>query len=273
MKNIGFIYFTNTFSLKASLLIFLLSACFAQASPTKEINLKANGKYIRSYYLQLMKKPFIQNGKKKALIIGDSHAQDFLNAVHENGYLSKYQVSTRYIPTRCQIFLGAGLAKNITSNDKALCNNSDNLQHAKKQIREADLIIFAAKWRDWSANSLPQTIKNLHLSPSQKLIIIGTKSFGRYISSQYINLSKADLLKIRIAIDKGQSTINAKMEAALRKDIFVNLQSTICHSPDTCPLFTDHGQPISIDGGHLTKEGARYIGKKLFNHPILAKYK
>ncbi len=233
-------------------------------------DLKENGKYIRTYYLQLMKKPFVANGKKKALIIGDSHAQDFLNGIHENGYLSQYQISTRYIPTRCQIYLGLDYAKHLLPKDKTLCAQSDSLRLAEKQIAEADLVILSSKWRDWSARALPQTIKNLKLSEKQKLIVIGTKSFGRYLPKQYAHLSKQDLMSLRTPVDKDQSSINNNMIATLDKDIFINLHKIVCGSTDTCPVFTNNLKPISIDGGHLTKDGARFIGEKLFTHSQLA---
>jgi hypothetical protein len=249
--------------------LFSLSV-YAESAP---IDLKSNAKYIRSYYLQLMKKPFISNGKKKILIIGDSHAQDFLNGVHENGYLTQYQISTRYIPTRCQIYLGNIYTKFIKPEDKALCAKSDNLLLAKKQIAEADVVILSSKWRDWSAKALPQTIKNLKLSKKQKLIVIGTKSGGRYEPNKYSHLSREALLHSRTKVDKGQDTINNKMKSTLDKSIFVNLQQVVCGSSNTCPVFTNHLQPISIDGGHLTKEGARYVGEKLFHHSLLASIK
>ncbi|MEE9444469.1 MAG: SGNH hydrolase domain-containing protein [Cocleimonas sp.] len=237
------------------------------------VDLKANGKYIRTLYLQLMKKPFVANRKKKALIIGDSHAQDFLNGVYENGYLSQYQISTRYIPTRCQIYLGHEYAKHLLPKDKVLCAKSDSLLQAQKQIAEADLVILSSKWRGWAAKALPQTIKNLKLSSKQKLIVIGTKSFGRYLPNQYTHLSKNALLSLRSHVDKDQNSINSVMTATLSKNIFVNVHQIVCGTSNTCPIFTDKLQPISIDGGHLTKDGARYVGKKLFKHALLASIK
>ena len=37
-----------------------------------------------------------------------------------------------------------------------------------------------------------------------------------------------------------------------------------------CPVFTNEGKLISFDGGHLTKEGAQFVGEKLFVSPALA---
>ena len=254
--------------------VFLtLSTCVSASADISKADKKSNGNYIRSYYLQLMKKPFIEDDKKKALIIGDSHAQDFLNSVHENGYLSQYQISTRYIPTRCQIYLGSHYDKLVEPNDRLLCNKSDSLSLAQEQIAQADLIILSSKWRDWSAKALPQTIKNMKLSPKQKLLVIGTKSFGRYDAKKYSHLSKDALLQSRAQIDKDQSHMNNAMALLLNKDIFVNLHKIVCGNSESCPVFTDTLKPISIDGGHLTKEGALFVGKKLFTNRLLSQLK
>lgn len=254
----------------ASLLLSFSVSTHADLSKAER---KSNGNYIRSYFLQLMKKPFVESKKRKALIIGDSHAQDFLNSVHENGYLSQYQISTRYIPTRCQIYLGSNYDKFVAPADRLLCEKSDSLLLAREQIAQADLVILSSKWRDWSAKALPQTIKNLKLLANQKLLVIGTKSFGRYDPKKYSNLSKEALRQIRAPIDENQIHINSAMASSLSTDIFVNLHKIVCGDTESCPVFTGTLKPISVDGGHLTKDGARFVGKKLFNSKLLAQLK
>ena len=76
--------------------LFLLSAATfstlsnAQASDARADILQAadkekSGKYVRTRFLNQMKKPFSPSDKrKKMLIIGDSHAQDFYNSMLEN---------------------------------------------------------------------------------------------------------------------------------------------------------------------------------------------
>ena len=164
------------------LISFQHSLVSAQEYPNHPNNNHSEtGEYIRKAFLDHLKKPFNSDYKfdpsykKKVLIIGDSHAQDFLNGVIENNFLSQYQLSTRYIPTRCQIYLSNNMARYLKSSDKNLCKNSDNLLKAKAQIEQADILILVASWRKWSALALPQTIENLRLSPSQKLLIIGGK--------------------------------------------------------------------------------------------------
>jgi len=267
------------FATSAILLFGLLTASVshAETSNTKTIakllkasNIKANGEYMRSHFLSLMKQPFDQNdNKKKALIIGDSYAQDFFNSVSENHYLKHYQIRTRYIPVRCQIFLGAQSARLINPKDQDFCDKSDTLKKAKQQIAETDLIIFVASWKEWSAKHLAQTIKNLAIKPQQKIVVVGKKSYGRVAIKKYLGMPDKELKSIRNIVDKGQMEVNKILKESLAKNTFIDQHEMVCGKEETCQLFTDKMELISFDGGHLTKEGARYTGKILFQNPIL----
>ncbi len=233
-------------------------------------NKSANSQYMRQGFLSWMKVPFDQNDhRKKALIIGDSYAQDFFNSVLENNYLNHYQIRTRYIPVRCQIFLGNDFSRMIDQKDYAFCEKADNLIKAKEQIFESNLIILVASWKQWSANQLAQTIKNLGLSPQQKLVVIGKKSYGRILINQYLTMSDKELKLIRNHVDEKQMGINEILKNSLAKNVFIDQHEMVCGTVETCPLFTNMMELISFDGGHLTKGGARYTGRILFQHSIL----
>jgi len=241
-----------------------------RAELLKIADTKKSGEYVRKRFLEKIKKPFNATSKKKALIIGDSHAQDFFNIVLENGYLQNYQISTRYIPTRCQIYLGENRARHIKPKDKVLCSKSDNLSQAKKQITEADLIILAASWKEWTVKELPQTIDNLGLRSQQKLLIIGRKNFGKISIRHYLRLPEDKLRGLRNQVDTHQNKINGIMNKTLDKSQFVDIHGLICGTSSTsCPVFTNDLKLISFDGGHLTKDGAQYVGKILFQTPLL----
>lgn len=236
----------------------------------KVADVKKSGAYVRTRFLKIMKKPFTSEGKKKALIIGDSHAQDFLNSVLESDQLQNYQISTRYIPTRCQIFLGENMDRFIEPKDKALCEESDNLSQAKKQIEEADVVVLAANWKEWSAKILPSTIKNLELAPEQKLFVIGRKSFGKVKIRKYLRMPEDKLGTLRNKVESHHNLINNIMSKTLSDEVFINLHSLVCGESSDCPVFTSDLKLISFDGGHLTKDGARYVGKIIFKHSKLA---
>jgi len=230
----------------------------------KAADKKASGEYVRTNFLQIMKKPFDQTTKKKALIIGDSHAQDFLNAMIENKFLSDYQTSTRYIPVRCQIVFTNNATEHIAAKDKSFCAKSDTLTKAKEQIEAADLIILVASWKKWSIEYLPETIAKLDLRPAQKLFVVGRKSFGKISIRKYLRMSAEELIGLRNQPEAHHLEINELMRQTLDKSVFVDLHQKVCGASNDCPVFTPDLKLISFDGGHLTKDGAKYVGEILF---------
>lgn len=233
---------------------------------------EASGQYTRERFLTLHKKPFdVADARKKALIIGDSHAQDFLNGVLENGYLANYQIRTRYIPFRCQVFWGEEGKQYIQSKDKALCDSSDNLQQAKAQIGEADLVILVSRWQEWAAKMLPKTLQALELRPDQRLVVVGRKDFGKIAIRKYLGMPEEALRTVANQVIASNLAINDIIHKAVGDAVFVDQHKLICGTGPTCRLFTDDLQLISFDGGHLTQAGAKHVGKLLFEGSLLGK--
>lgn len=232
---------------------------------------KSGGEYTRQRFVAVQKKPFDgADTRKKLLLLGDSHAQDFLNSMLENGYLAQYQIRTRHIPTACQPVMPKQAGEFIQTKDSALCAESDNLASAKQQLAEADVVILAARWQEWAAKLLPETIQQLALRPEQRLVVVGAKDFGRLSLRNYLKMSDDDLLALRNKPDPVPASINRLLRGALGDEVFVDTQRLVC-GEGNCRLFTDELQLISYDGGHLTPEGAKYVGKLLFEGSVLGK--
>ncbi|MGB0846298.1 MAG: SGNH hydrolase domain-containing protein [Thiolinea sp.] len=254
---------------------FLVSANTTQADiradMMKAADNKTSGEYVRARFLKQMKKPFSAgNNRKKALIIGDSHAQDFYNAVLENRALANYEITTRYIPTVCQMYLGnEDINRLREARHRNICAKSDSLEQAKPQIAEADLIILTSNWKDWSAQRLPESIRNLGLKSNQKLVVIGRKSFGKLNIRKYLRMPESKLRGLRNDVDAKQSQINTIMRRNLPANIFIDQQKLVCGDERSCPLFTDDLRLITFDGGHFTPQGAQHVGRILFNSPQL----
>ncbi|HPE60676.1 MAG: hypothetical protein KDI15_09305 [Thiothrix sp.] len=227
--------------------------------------------YVRSHFLRLAKKPFNPGDKRsKALIIGDGHAQDFLNSVIENGLLPHYQIRTRHIPARCQPYLGPENPRSfIQPRDTAFCAGSDSLEQARTQVSQAKLVVLAADWKPWSARRLGTTIRNLKLQPGQKLVVLGRKYFGRINIHAYLRMPESRLHGLRNAVAPEQLAVNTILRNQVPAHSFVNQQQLICRPATSCPLFTDKLRLLSFDGTHLTQAGARYIGPLLFRSPVL----
>lgn len=254
------VFFISSLSLSANLL---------RDELVKAADVKTSGKFVRARFLAAIKEPINLQADKKALIIGDSHAQDFFNSVLENDYLNDYQLSARSIPTRCQVYLGDNLSEYVAEKDEFFCEKSDSLKKAMEQIRDMDLVILVANWTEWSATKLSKTIENMQLQDEQKLFVIGRKSFGKMAIRKYLRMSKSKLQALRNKPDHEQAKISEIMNKTLNKEMFIDLQELACDDDNTCPLFTDSMRLISFDGSHLTKDGAQYIGKLIFQNSLL----
>jgi len=242
----------------------------AQASETRTHILQVadpvkSGKYVRSRFLKRMKKPFSsKDRRKKMLIMGDSHAQDFYNALSENNINKRFQVSTRRIPAICGLYLGKeNISRLIHRKHVANCKKADTLKAALPQIKQADVVIIAANWKLWSVKRLKTTVKNLRIKRPQKLFVVGRKNFGKLNMRKYLRMTDKQLSKLRNPVLGAQREINRIMKSGLSKSVFVDIQGLICKSEKDCPLFTPQPRLISFDGGHLTPQGASYVGRIL----------
>ncbi|MEZ5534163.1 MAG: SGNH hydrolase domain-containing protein [Thiolinea sp.] len=224
-----------------------------------------SGEYVRQRFVERLHKPFsAQDSRKKMLIMGDSHAQDFYNAIAENNIEQRYQISTRRIPAICGIYLGPENIRGLIERKHIpICDKADTLQDALPQIRQADVVIIAANWKLWSAQRLPATVRNLQISAPQKLFVVGRKDFGKVNPRKYLRMPDHELRQLRNPVYGVQQEVNRTMQQALPRNMFVNTQALICRSENDCPLFTPEARLISFDGGHLTRPGARYVGNVL----------
>lgn len=259
----------------AGVLFATLSLNTAQAASQdllKAADPDVNKAYVRARFGTIQNKAFNPgDGRKKVLIIGDSQAQDFLNSAMEHGHLNGYQVRTRHIPAQCQLYYGDASGSGVESKDEALCAKSESLAKSKRQIENADVIIFASLWRSWAVAKLPQTIQNLELRDNQKLVVVGRKSFGRISLRHYLRMSDAQRKNVRNPINQQFLNDNRSLSQRLPAAMFVDQYALICGAgQNTCPVFTPDAELISFDGGHLTKAGAQFVGDRIFNSPALS---
>jgi hypothetical protein len=267
----------SLFFLIVSLFMSLSSiGVVVQASNAKEDILQAadktaSGDYVKRRFLAQLKKPFnVNDQRKKMLVMGDSHAQDFYNALLENNIDQRYQMSTRRIPAICGFYLGSeDINPLIEKKHRPICQKADTLQDAMPQMKQADIIILAANWKLWSAQRLPTTIQHLQIQLSQKLFVVGRKNFGKLNLRKYLHLSDSELVRFRNPVYGIQREINQTMRESLAKNSFVDIQTLICQSEKDCPLFTPEARLMSFDGGHLTQQGAAYVGRILLQNAPL----
>ncbi|MEK9661972.1 MAG: hypothetical protein VW644_09590, partial [Alphaproteobacteria bacterium] len=66
---------------------------------------------------------------------------------------------------------------------------------------------------------------------------------------------------------------NARMAALVGPGQYVDLLALLADADGRVPVFTPDRKLITQDRQHLTQAGARYIGKVLFDHPLLREYR
>ena len=271
---------TSSYSLGLAIGLFSTAVLLNPAQANNQDLLKAanpamNQQYVRAEFGKVQNKAFNpSDSRKKLLIIGDSQAQDFVNSAMEHQFFKGYQVRTRHIPAKCQPFLGDPARSGVERKDKAFCETVETLSKSQKQIENADVVIIAALWRDWAVSQLPQTIKNLNLAASQKLVVLGRKSFGKISLRHYLRMSADKRKALRNPINQKFLSANQQLKQRLPPHVFVDQYALICgQGQKTCPVFTPKGELISFDGGHLTKQGASYVGERIFRSAALAQLK
>lgn len=227
------------------------------------------GTYVRENFDKFRGTEFVSGDKRKVLIIGDSFAQDFTNYIVENNYLTHDEVVTFYIRAKCQMYLGDDHLKFVDTGFEEECARLDSFEDALPLVRQADVIIMVSNWREWAIEKLPQTIEKMGLAESQRLFVVGSKNVGRVTVKKLLKQRTENLSEMRQKYSTPHRKRNEKLTALLPANVFINQQVAICGTGETCPLFTSEGHLISYDGGHLTRAGAAYVGKQVFEKTAL----
>jgi peptidoglycan/LPS O-acetylase OafA/YrhL len=234
---------------------------------------REQGFYVRGAYNKAKRQTaFVDDGRPRLLLIGDSFSQDFYNMIRETKSFDGYQIVVRYVQARCQIYLGAeDVSRFLDPGDRELCAKEPELAQSVPLAREADVIVFAASWRDWSAERLPETLRNFGLRPDQTVVVIGRKDFPEINRLSIAGASRRELPLIRHEPPEHGIETMRDMRRVLPDDVLVDPYALLC--PDEkCPAFTPEGKLISVDGAHLTEAGATWVGRRLFSAPPLARF-
>jgi peptidoglycan/LPS O-acetylase OafA/YrhL len=215
---------------------------------------------------------FSQAGKKKVLIIGDSHAQDMANVIYESGMDSEIQISTFMIRAHCgNLFLETDFTANIEESYRPSCRASgwyDN-EKLKARIREADSVWLVSSWRQWQVDLFAQSYANLEKAYGPKFVAFGRKHVGKFNINYLLAIPAAERGNYRNSLHPSNEKINEIIRSAVPADKYVDLLRLLCGGVRACPPFTPDGRLISHDSSHLTADGARYLGEKLRQDPVI----
>ena len=229
------------------------------------------GEYVVAAHSMILAHP-IEEDKPVLVIVGDSFSQDFYNMLRENNAFMQYQHVALFVPARCQVFYGkpyAEIEHHIAEGDRAMCARSILTDQQVETIRKADVVVFASKWEAWSAAIMGESLAAMALPEHTQVMVLGTKQFEKNRRVLLSEFRQAGVTPTR-PLDADILEINRTLKQSVQGYPFIDIATGFCHQG--CPLFTADGSPISYDGAHLTRAGARAIGRYLLAHTPLQQY-
>lgn len=233
------------------------------------------GAYVRTRFNSLAERDFPTNDKPNLLVIGDSHAQDMVNILSESGAASDWNLSTLRISTRCQLYIGPEeTSQFIAPDDTALCakERAKFNERSAVLIPRANRIVIDFSWKLWAAERMATTLQSLRETyPQAKFTVIGLKYFGTVSFDDVRAKSPDSYHLITQPIDPERRKINDTLRHNVRGVPFIDLLDLLCAKSTECPIFTPDGRLISYDGGHLTQDGATYLGSELNKLGVFSK--
>jgi hypothetical protein len=249
------------------------------------IERRAAAIYVQKQFNSLAANEFHASDRRlRVLLIGDSFAQDLTNALFEARFDEAIQLSTRHAVHGCGSLF---LERSVCLRERAALGHAlvaaDTQEMGvfedpaiRRRILAVDEVWFASAWQDWQTPLLTQSIANVraHAHAHVTVRIFGRKDFGQISLRTLLATDAASRKHMVNVVDPATLKINAAFAEALRgvpRVQFLDIQAALCGAgAQRCALFTADAFLKSHDGGHLTREGARYLGQKLASDPELA---
>ncbi|NQZ26987.1 MAG: acyltransferase [Colwellia sp.] len=182
-----------------------------------------------------------ESDSKKMLIIGNSFARDFYNALEENDATNGYEV----------IYLS---------------NYNKDINLSRNLLRHADVTFLVSSSGMANRKISPEILKTSAIEKKNEMdhysngnyFYIGTKNFG--FNNNFIKQIDWDSSK-NYMVDINKSNIEAdKIESTIFTDNYISLL-TLFRENNKTRIFTDDHRFISFDTNHITKDGALFLGK------------
>jgi hypothetical protein len=198
------------------------------------------------------------------IVIGDSHATDIFNAFEYND--PKIFIKRRGISINCQPVVGERPFRNKSRSDE--CQRIFNKILNSGDLAGSDYIFFSARWEDWAAERIPETIQEIRKYSDAEIIIFGpTVEFSPEVPELIFRHGSLTGLEEYINSFKVQDVLllNEKLKkmSELHGFTYIDKISVLCGG-GICPVFVPGTDKLMfVDYGHWSNEGAAWFGKLL----------
>lgn len=223
-------------------------------------------RYVTARFTSRLLQPFEDDvSKRKVLFVGDSFAEDILNAIHEAGLDERLQISTYSIRAYCgNLYVTKERERHLARVSDPRCRGKgwNDDEQLRRLARHADEIWLASAWQDWQAGLVAETVANIRSDFGKESLVFGRKHFGKVSISHLLRLNRDERLRLSVEPDVEHLRTNQHMAHALGSRM-VDVSGIMCGNSSACRLFLPDGHLISFDGAHLTQHGARELGRRL----------
>ncbi len=214
------------------------------------------------------------DARRRLLIIGDSYAQDLVNALAEAGLDRTLQISTRYVAHYCGNLLlePAAFVTRPADYDTVRCGPTLLSADAalRGRLREADVVWLASYWQGWQVPLLPASLEAMRAISTGPVRVFGPKHFGTGPLRALLGRTADERRAMTRPVSAETAPVVNALRAALPRDVFVDVQALLCgQDAGSCRVFTPDDALLSYDGAHLTRAGARYYGERLRTVPAV----
>tara|TARA_Y100000996_G_scaffold410674_1_gene393476 strand:+ start:7159 stop:9048 length:1890 start_codon:yes stop_codon:yes gene_type:complete len=210
----------------------------------------------------------LQDERIKLLVIGDSYAEDLINAIKESKLDESYQLSSFRIPGNCGVlYIQRELIKDLQPTSCYNRPNFFNEPRLEQILLDADEIWIESSWHDWQLDFIKESLIELK-KVKTNIVLFGSKEFGIKSANQYKSQYGEDGLSRLFPISERQRFLSKTLrEISSSVDVeYIDPMFVICESYQTCKHSFDGKGIISVDGGHLTPYGARHFGDNLYKY-------
>ena len=237
---------------------------------------------IRTEFRKNYSENFNNENSKKVLIIGNSHGQDTFNIFYQNKKLFK-EYDFQYLWFEKGQYQISCLYKYLKEN-AAYCRNNYLNDKQKKLFNDAEYILLSTNWTSNDLKRLDDLIKKIK-EHQKKIVIYNNTIFSSkgslklnvldyyaYKNNKLPNLIELNNLEKEMFNEiKNQEQINNNLEIIAKNNniIIFKKEEYLCNNKKReCELFTPTGYKIYSDNTHLTLEGTKYIGEKIFKYGL-----
>ena len=207
---------------------------------------------------------FIDNGKPKLLVIGDSMAADLIDAVVEGGSARLLDLTGILINSNCKSFFALSDEdyRDLYAGGAEVCKQEHKrILQMKSLIAQADTVILASYWWDDRfpefINRTSQFVKGLGV---KNVMVLGMKVQeyeGVHLMAAY---GLPQLKKLRTDLNPFTGYQNSLLKKFAIHYEYFDLVDQFCDN-DGCQRLTEEGYLIIFDATHMTPQGAAYVGR------------